>query len=368
MIGKSFKGDLSDISFPDILEFLRASRKTGVISFKRERVRKSIYIEDGNVIFAVSNLPEDRLGDLLLAKGKISRQEYDRSVTMLGGPKRQGRILVEMGAITPKVLWEGVQDQIRYIVYSLFNWERGMFFFSQGDLPSLENITADVSLSELLVEGIRRINDHRILLNKFPSRDVVIARMDFGLKHRAALEPFEKHVLDLIDARRTVEEICRDSEIGEPETFKVLYLLMCLGYIKVKGRREDSSPETSSDMNSDEIRSILTSYNRMFSYLYRYMMREVGPITEHVLSKYLLDIRDLNSSVFRNVALRKDGTLDDATIEGNLQWVRADHKKELLLSSLNEFLYSTILAVKRTLGPEHESRVIETLKNIRPEL
>ena len=368
MIGKSFKGDLSDIGFPDILEFLRASRKTGVISFKRDRVRKSIYIQDGNVIFATSNIPEDRLGDLLLAKGKITRKDYDRSVTMLGGSKRQGRILVEMTAISPKVLWEGVQDQIRHIVYSLFNWERGMFFFSQGDLPSQENITADVSLSEMLVEGIRRINDHRILLNKFPSRDVVIARMDFGLKHRAALEPFEKHVLDLIDGRRTVEEICRDSEIGEPETSKVLYLLMCLGYIKVKGRREDTSSIISPDMTSEEIRNILTNYNRMFSYLYRYMMREVGPITEHVLSKYLLDIRDSNSSVFRNVALKKDGTLDDATIEGNLQWVRADHKKELLLSSLNEFLYCTILAVKRTLGPEHESRVIETLKNIRPEL
>jgi hypothetical protein len=39
-----------------------------------------------------------------------------------------------------------------------------------------------------------------------------------------------------------------------------------------------------------------------------------------------------------------------------------------LVTSLNEFLYSSILAVKRTLGPEHESRIIESLKDVRPEL
>src|SRR5215510_4364850 len=133
MIGKKFKGDLQSISLPDILEFLRVTRKTGILTFEREDIRKSLYLKDGNVIFATSNLPEERLGELLLSWGKISRDDYDQSVRMLASKKRQGKILVENGAITPKQLWEGVQNQIRHIVYSLYNWENARFQFTEGE-------------------------------------------------------------------------------------------------------------------------------------------------------------------------------------------------------------------------------------------
>ena len=368
MIGKGFKGDLSEVSIPDILEFLRTTQKTGVLSFRQERVRKSLYIQSGNVIFATSNVAEERLGDLLLAARKITREAFDQSAQMLGNKKRQGRILIELGAITPKDLWEGVQNQIREIVFSLFNWNRGIFVFSAGELPSRENITADVGITELIVEGIRKISNIATIYSKFPSRDIVLGRADSGLKHRVRLEPFENHVFDLIDGQRTMSEICYESEIGETETFRVLYMLLSIGYVKVKGRKMDiSQSSTSHDISAEESRAIIASYNRMYSYLYRYLLREVGPITEHVLSKYFLDVREANSSILQNVSLRKDGTLDDTALQTNIHHFSGKDKKDLLVSSLNEFLYSSILAVKRTLGPEHESRVIEALRDLRPD-
>lgn len=368
MTGKNFKGELSAVSLPDVLEYLRVSKKTGVLSFKKERFKKSLYVKDGNVIFATSNVPEERLGDLLLTWNRITKEQYDRSVSMLTPGRRQGKILIEIGAISPKQLWEGVQDQIRSIVYSLFDWGSGIFFFSQGDLPSKENITADVNITELVVEGIRKIKDIHAVKDRFPAREVVLSKQEYGQKDRIKLEPFEKHVLDLIDGARSVEEICRDSEIGDSETLKVLYMVISIGYVKVKGKKTDGKAEdTLGAVSAEELTTIIGKYNTMFSYLYRYMMREVGPIAEHVLNKYLTEVRENNSSILKNVTMRKDGTLDQATLEGNLNWIKADSKKEALISSLNEFLYSAILAVKRTLGPEHESQVIETLKDIRPE-
>jgi hypothetical protein len=118
----------------------------------------------------------------------------------------------------------------------------------------------------------------------------------------------------------------------------------------------------------NEASNIVGNYNRMFSYLYRYMTREVGPITEHVLNKYLTELKENHASILTNVSLKKDGTLDAAAIQMNLSGIKDGKRKELLLSSLNEFLYAGILAVKKTLGPEHESRVIETLKDLRPDI
>jgi len=122
------------------------------------------------------------------------------------------------------------------------------------------------------------------------------------------------------------------------------------------------------EMTIEEAAAIIGNYNRMFSYLYRYMLREVGPITEHVLNKYLTELKESNQSILKNVSMRKDGTLDIAAIQENLKAIEKESKRDTLLSSLSEFLYSTILAVKRTLGPEHESRVIDNLKDLRPEL
>ena len=44
---------------------------------------------------------------------------------------------------------------------------------------------------------------------------------------RRRLEPYEHHVLRLVDGERSVLEICRESEIGDNETLKVLYALLC---------------------------------------------------------------------------------------------------------------------------------------------
>jgi hypothetical protein len=367
MTGRSFKGDLAEISLPDVLEFLRTSRKTGILTFRQDRVKKTLHIKEGNVIFASSNLQEERLGDLLLARGIIEKEQFQKSAALLTFKKRQGRILVEIGAITPKQLWDGVQDQIRHIAYSLFNWHSGVFYFAEGDLLIRENITADVGITELIVEGIRRIKNVEGLQRKVPSGKVVLEKVDAPQSGKVVLESFEKHVLDLVDGKHTCQEISRNSEIGESETIKVLYMLLSIGYIRVQSGSINEAPEQKV-LTKDEAEGIIGNYNRMYSYLYRYMMREVGPITQHVLNKYLFELKESNSPILKNVSMKKDGTLDGAAIQGNLEWFNSDNKKETLINSLNEFLYSSILAVKRTLGPEHESRVIEILKDIRPEL
>ncbi len=39
-----------------------------------------------------------------------------------------------------------------------------------------------------------------------------------------------------------------------------------------------------------------------------------------------------------------------------------------LVRGLNEFLYSTLFVIRKTLGEEHEKNVLDTLKRTRPDL
>jgi two-component system, OmpR family, response regulator len=113
-------------------------------------------MKGGRVVFATSNLPTDRLGEVLLRAGKITPAQNDASIKGLAQGRRQGRVLVEMGALTPEGLWSGVQSQVREIVFSVFQWDEGQFHFEESVLPEKERITLDLDVTALVLEGMRR--------------------------------------------------------------------------------------------------------------------------------------------------------------------------------------------------------------------
>ncbi len=149
-------GRLKQYSLPQILTYLKEQKKTGVLTFEDKSVKKDIYIKNGNVIFASSNKDTDSLGEMLISRGKITLEQYDKSVELLkGDDKRQGAILVELGYITPKNLFLEVTHQIKEIIFSLFLWENGTFSFKESS-PSTEIIELNISLENLLREWIER--------------------------------------------------------------------------------------------------------------------------------------------------------------------------------------------------------------------
>jgi hypothetical protein len=352
------KGQLAQLPLPDILQHLRLSQSTGILSLVSGGARKALYIKDGRVVFASSNLPNDRLGEILIREGKITVEEYEASIKAISKGKRQGKVLVEMGALSPKDLWEGVQFQVQEIVYSIFQWDDGQFHFEASQLPEKERITVDLDVVDLILAAVRRVDASGPVQSRYPEGDLVLERLPDQVP--GALEPYESHVLNLVDAERSVSDICHESEIGDNETLKVIYALLCTGLVRAKGRKvhaldQDFIPE-------DSFWSVLNSFNQMYGFIFRYMVREVGPIAENVLEKYLNGLREARKDVFGGVKLQKDGSLDATLLERNVNKLPEEQRKVLMVDGLNELLYAELLAVKRTLGAEHEASIIKALR------
>ena len=351
------KGNLSELPLPDILQHLRLSTATGILSLVSGGARKALYVKDGRVVFASSNLPNDRLGEILIREGKITVEDYEASIKAISKRKRQGKVLVEMGALSPKDLWEGVQFQVQEIVYSIFQWDEGSFHFEESSLPEKERITVDLDIRDLILAGLRRVDAAGRIQSRYPEGDLLLERVP---GEEVRLEPYEAHVLKLVDGERSVLEICRESEIGDNETLKLLYALGAAAVLRAKGKKvyaldQDFVPE-------DTLYAIVSSFNQMYAFVFRYMVREVGPIAENVLEKYLGGLRESRKDVFTGTKLLKDGTLDPAVLERNLNRAPEDQQRSLLVDALNELLYAELLAVKRTLGADHEASIIRALK------
>jgi ribosomal protein L30E len=150
-------GDIKDQDLTQILIQLQEQKATGSLILQNNEAVKSIHLKEGNIVYASSNLPGDRLGEILFRLGKITPEQFKRSVELLKETgKQQGAILVEEGYITAKELFEGLKHQVKEIIYSLFLWEEGQYQFIEEDLPK-HAISLQLDMVDLISEVIDRI-------------------------------------------------------------------------------------------------------------------------------------------------------------------------------------------------------------------
>ena len=123
------QGDLSRVQLPDVLSFISMIRRSGKLVLRSGGMERTLVWKDGDIVFATSNSPEDSLGLFLLRNGRITHQQYDESKRRVTPQLRHGKLLVQMGALSPKDLWWGVKNQALEIIYSLFSWSSGSFDF-----------------------------------------------------------------------------------------------------------------------------------------------------------------------------------------------------------------------------------------------
>ncbi|MFQ5950277.1 MAG: DUF4388 domain-containing protein, partial [Nitrospiria bacterium] len=228
-------GRLRNLRLPNILQIMWQEEKTGVLNLFRNDLNKSIYLQNGEMIFATSHYPDDRLGEVLLKAGKIRYKEYERSVELLKKTgKRQGTILVEEGFITPKDLFEGVIFQVKEIILSLFTWIDGEYKFKEGPLPTEEVITLDISTATLILEGIKRIRDWNRLLKDLPPPDSFIKASEDPprLSKMIQRSPATQALIQLADGRKTLYDILIASDMHSLECAQVLYYLLTVHILK----------------------------------------------------------------------------------------------------------------------------------------
>jgi hypothetical protein len=321
------RGSLEQTSLPSLLRPLIRERRTGVLRLIRGAVTKTVYVSGGRLIFATSTDPDDRLGEMLLAKGVITYRALEESVLAIKVGKRQGTILVESGAIRSRDLISGVTEQVQEIVYSVFRWDMGSFEFVEGDLPSREVIVLRMSTGDLLMEGIRRITAWSRIRGGVGALD---QRYALSPDYRALLAGLvlEKHELGLVATlvgEATVEEICAANALSDFVVCRTIWGLWATGVLdKIPEDRQAAGMAVAPAAESTE-KGKVASVGReidLFNELHRlvfdlvtYQLRDAAPA---FFESALAQIRSEWGSVFEGVALDGSGSLDAVALRRNI--------------------------------------------------
>src|SRR5262245_13682197 len=121
----TLRGRLEEASVPELLRSVLSSAETGVLTFTNGDVTKSIFMHQGKVVFARSNNPDERLGECLLLRGKITARHYLEASKLIRPGRRLGAILVELGAIDSEDLLPSLEMHVRDILLDVFTWSHG---------------------------------------------------------------------------------------------------------------------------------------------------------------------------------------------------------------------------------------------------
>jgi len=360
--GMEFRGRLKALSCADILDFVRVLNRRGLLSFSGEGASIGLYLRDGRIVHASSTRSSDRLSDLLVRWGLISSEQYDLVMRRAAGGERLGKALVDGGGLSPRDLVQARLRQVAQIAVSLFEWEDGEFVFSEGESPPDEGVEVGLPIDTVLVEGIRSVRNLALFRRRMPFDDWIFEAIPGAEGRRGVvLDPHEAYVLRLVDGRRSLGEIGATSEFGEPETLRSLFLLFILGCLKMKGQ----APAEAGAGASDGLDGIVRRYNDMFGLVYQYLMKEVGPISDHLLGRALRDLEGSHPALFHRASLGGDGTVDPGLLRQNLGAHARHPQRDALIEGLNELLYAELLIVRKTLGPQHEGRILRVFKDAR---
>jgi Domain of unknown function (DUF4388) len=229
-----YRGDLAQTALPEILTTIDRFQVPGVIEAVREGVSKKVYIKEGNVVHASSSDREDSLGHFLQRTGILAPEVFAETMAERERTNRRyGHLLIEKGILSPGEIYRAIRQQIEAVVWSLFYWQDGGVLFSIGDFREPDAIKVQLPMRQVILQGIKRAPNAKALVSRLGRKETVFEpcyRVEDLIE--LALDADEYRLLQLIDGRRTLFEVCTQGPNGAAENGKAMYAFQVLQIIR----------------------------------------------------------------------------------------------------------------------------------------
>lgn len=231
-------GYLQDFGLTDLLQLIGSQQKTGVLSLREEKKEVRVFFDNGMIVGTAvpsSAAEEHPLGKRLMAAGLLSPEKWKK--VCLGRKEQLLNIeqaLVTDGGVGPEDLKAAARLLTFETIYGLFKWKGGSFRFEAKPVSFPAELIEPLNAVYLLLDVLRQVDEWPIIAQRFPNFKMVfrkfepMATLDIlsGTPWEKERSPQLEGVYDLIDGKRSAQEIIGLSHIGEFDTCKNLILLL----------------------------------------------------------------------------------------------------------------------------------------------
>jgi CheY-like chemotaxis protein len=229
------RGSLAAVEFPMLLQDAAFHKTTGCLNLRSGRVKKVIFLQDGEITFALSNQMQETLGRYLLDRGALGEEEYREAIeAMLGSKKKLGEFLIARGLMDPERLFEAVRDNVAGKVLEVFTWQGGDFRVSPYREPPAHIPGRPLEAHRVLWEGVRsHLPFDRVSATLRPQMELhLLSQGDLlELAAEVSVEKEDLHFLRMLRRLRgrKLGDVLAELR-GEAEV-RFLYYLLLRGYL-----------------------------------------------------------------------------------------------------------------------------------------
>jgi tetratricopeptide (TPR) repeat protein len=229
---------LIDIATRPIAETVRrlsAERRSGDLQVRSGRLIKIAFFDHGRLVFAASNLRKDRLGEALVADGRITEADFNRVSSFMRAERsrRFGEALVQAGVMDRYEVGSAVARQVRRIALSLFEMTDGAAVFEERACSIPLEYMVSISVHRLLYDGIRAMKSDELVMCGLGDLDrrVVLAQTP-PFRYDAKSRPAEElEILDLAQRRVTLRRLAWAAGGLASARLRATYALLASGLL-----------------------------------------------------------------------------------------------------------------------------------------
>jgi hypothetical protein len=173
--------------------------------------RKELYFVGGKLHHVSSNNASELLGEYLVRRGTISRDELDFALAVLpryGG--RMGDTLISLGLVASLDIFRAIRDQGRDRLIDLFTWRTGRLTFYTGQTAPHVEFPLELELPALMVSGLEVAQPEDAAIDSFRPRldQVVGPATTVRPKLRGVTwPPIVKRLFDVTDEPKPLREV-----------------------------------------------------------------------------------------------------------------------------------------------------------------
>jgi DNA-binding MarR family transcriptional regulator len=231
----ALKGNLRDFSTTQLLNLVNLARKTGKLTVNSPSQQAILHFREGRLVHACTNADEGHLTAMLLKTGKLTKDQADTVNTQSGSTsdKVMGKYLMDTRLVSRDDIVQGVKDYMLDIVYNLFTWTDGEFFFEQDALPTSDRITVPLNLDNVILEGSRRIQEFGKLQDELPDLGKIALKITDKPLRDVKLTQDDWRVISHIHPRNTVKQIAQNNNMDEFQIRKIVYGMLQAGLVEL---------------------------------------------------------------------------------------------------------------------------------------
>jgi len=362
MEGTLLHGDIAGNHFSHLLFYIWKSKKTGRLEIKNSQCNKKLDFKKGNILISQTQFDEkvflQKLSEKKILTSSLKKHEKFHKTNSSSLIKS----LIELNIISPSYLWKLMEVYIKSEFYPLFDWTQGEYYFDPEHLPNECQILFRIHTLEYILEGIRQMQNSDLIKTYIPPDKEDIQILSPGYADQIKLALHEEYLLNIIEKQKNLKRIYELSELGVKESQKVIYSFLIMELAGIPETKANiQSPQ---EFSQAEFINFIEIFNKKCSFIFKYISKKIGPVAFNILEKCIEDTKVHLSPLFQNLSLEMNGRIETNSILKASLALPGEETRKNMLGDLNEILAAEVLAVKRTLGNEHESILVKNLEKI----